>query len=430
MTTLRTGGNVQLPSEALSIHVRAAVSGADVDASAFLLRGDGKIREDLDFVFYNQPRSARGELTFSKPSAEEVVFEFDPAAAPPDVERIALAVAVDGTETLADATRLEVEVPGVVTYAPERSARRALILAELYRRGEGWKLRAVGQGFDGGLGPLAQSFGVELADEPAEAPLEDASKTRLEKRLVDLEKRAPELVSLVKQVQVSLEKKQVRHDRAKVALCLDISASMDSLYKSGKIDLLLKRVMALGYRFDDDGAIDVFLFGARAHTYGEVDVETYSRFVRTMLDQFRLEAGTRYGEAMKRILAHYEDDLRAKKRPVYVMFVTDGNTADEAVTEAKLRESSALPIFWQFMAIGKKPSGQKKRGFFSRLVGAGFDFLERLDDLEGRTLDNSDFFLVEDPAEPSDEEMFDLMMTEYPSWLEAAASRGLLGSSA
>jgi len=42
----------------------------------------------------------------------------------------------------------------------DSSVETAMIFGELYRAGAEWKFRAVGQGFKGGLGPLARSFGV------------------------------------------------------------------------------------------------------------------------------------------------------------------------------------------------------------------------------------------------------------------------------
>ena len=40
------------------------------------------------------------------------------------------------------------------------SVETAMIFGELYRAGSEWKFRAVGQGYKGGLGPLARSYGV------------------------------------------------------------------------------------------------------------------------------------------------------------------------------------------------------------------------------------------------------------------------------
>lgn len=437
MKELTTGANTVVePSLVARVQWSpASIGGHEVDASAFLLTGDGRVRSDADFIFYNQPRSTGGEVEVTGDSGDQR-FAIDLGRLPAEIQKVALAVTIHGAASFSDAQSMSLEIQGAARYAPPVGSmgESALILAELYRRNDQWKVRAVGQGFEGGLGPLARHFGVEVADDdPGEAtPAAGASTAsapantsgvRLEKKLVDLQKKAPELVDLVKKVQVTLEKKGVKRDRAKVALCLDISGSMSGLFRRGKIDTLVKRVMALGYRFDDDGEIDVFLFGAKAHEYGSVGAANYRTFVSSMLSEYDLEAGTYYGKAMGLVREFYAKDLQTKKIPVYVMFVTDGNTMDKERTEREVKESSHDPIFWQFMAIGKKP---KKKGFFARLVGTGFEFLEKLDDMEGRAVDNADFFLLEDPAEPTDEEMFELLMNEYPGWLKAVVDKRIL----
>ena len=123
----------------------------------------------------------------------------------------------------------------------------------------------VGQADLGGLAPLARSFGIEVADEPAPAAAAPnfTPPVSLAKKLVNLEKRDPSLVSLVKKVGVSLEKSRLAVPRARVALCLDISGSMDKLYRTGKIDALVRRILALGLNFDDDGAIESIEVEAR-----------------------------------------------------------------------------------------------------------------------------------------------------------------------
>ena len=44
----------------------------------------------------------------------------------------------------------------------DSSTETAMIFGELYKNNNEWKFRAVGQGFAGGLGPLASSFGVAV----------------------------------------------------------------------------------------------------------------------------------------------------------------------------------------------------------------------------------------------------------------------------
>jgi hypothetical protein len=383
--------------------------------------------------FYGQPSVGAGAVTLEGASGGETRFRVDLSRVPADVDKILFTATIHENRAsfarLAEVTLEAGEVRGRVPCAGMTET--ALILAELYRRPDAWKLRVVGQGFNGDLAALATHLGVEVdqgstpaptappveAKSPASnpAPPPSASGIRLEKRLVNLEKKDPELLSLVKKVSVSLEKKRLLTDRAKVALCLDISGSMSSLYKAGKIDTLVRRVMALGYRFDDDGEIDVFLFGASVHEWGPIGVDDYRTFVRDMQRRHPLEGGTRYGAAIERIRKFYARN-NPEGLPVYVMFVTDGGTEDKAKTERELRAASAEPLFWQFMAIGAT-------GFFS---GPRFEFLEKLDELTGRTVDNADFFQVSDPAAPSDEEMFELMMGEYPDWLKAAQAACVL----
>ena len=44
----------------------------------------------------------------------------------------------------------------------DSSTETAMVFGELYRHNGEWKFRAVGQGFAGGLGPLAASYGVAV----------------------------------------------------------------------------------------------------------------------------------------------------------------------------------------------------------------------------------------------------------------------------
>jgi len=76
------------------------------------------------------------------------------------------------------------------------------------------------------------------------------------------------------------------------------------------------------------------------------------------------------------------------------------------------------------MAIGDPPG--EKKGFFSRLLSPDFSFLSHLDTMEDRLIDNANFFLVRDPAEPADEQLYEWMMAEYPQWLQKARNQGRL----
>ena len=100
----------------------------------------------------------------------------------------------------------------------------------------------------------------------------------LEKReanRVRLLKESDVFVQLDKKVEIALEKAGLRAHAARVSLCLDISASMGSLFRSGKIQSLIERLLTLAVRFDDDGAIDVFTFGSEAHVEDPVTLDNF-----------------------------------------------------------------------------------------------------------------------------------------------------------
>jgi stress response protein SCP2 len=448
-TVLQRGANTSLAGASTS-KVLVALgwgqlpAGFEVDASTFLLKSDSKVRGDADMIFYNNPRNAENSVealtnAAAAGGADAQVFELDLAQMPQTIEKVAFTVTIDQAKARGQSFgQLTSAYARVVDPAAKAELARfelplagtseaALVFAEVYRRNGVWKFRAVGQGFNGGLAPLAQSYGIDVADDapaaanraPAAAPTRNSRLVNLEKKLISLERKDPQLVSLTKNAAVSLEKKGLLEHQAKVALCLDISGSMSHLYSSGAVAALVQRVLALALRFDDDGDIDVFLFGKDPYEYGAVDAGSYRDFVPNMRGRYALEGGTYYGKAVKMIREHYAGDASFGHLPVYVMFVTDGDTMDNAVTEKQLKEASREAIFWQFMAIG-----EKKRGLFGS--GASFPFLEKLDNLKGLAVDNANFFQVESPTAPSDEEMYDLLMDEYPDWLKAARKKGIL----
>ena len=455
-TTMAKGANLPVAAPRVRVTLGWA-SAADADASALLLTSSGRVRSDADFVFYNQPASPDGAVRHVGKTASgggtQDVLEVDLTALPAAVERVVLAASVDGT-TFGQVPGLHLllhDAAGGAELArfdiADARTETAFVFGELYLRGGQWKFRAVGQGYDSGLGGLATDFGISVGDPapaaPAPVPAAPAVSLKKQKQL-SLEKRvateAPHLVSLVKRAAVSLEKRGLGEHTARVALCLDISGSMHGLYRAGKIQQLAERILALGLRFDDDGAVDVFLFGRDGHQDGTLDLGNVSGYTEQMLRRHPLEGSTSYGKAMRLIRRHYfgSDAPRSAPHrdavPVYVMFVTDGSTFDEDVTRDQIRSSSFEPLFWQFMAIGesKRPVGTARRGgLFGGRASAQrgeFAFLEELDDMPGRHVDNADFFSVADPASIGDDELFDLLMTEYPGWIRSARTSGLLPS--
>ena len=440
--------------------VTLELSGLQADLACFGLDEAGKLSDDRYFVFFNQPSSPEGAIVATGDlSSGKGSFQIDLGKLPPSIKKLTFTAALDngtlsslsgGFLSLSDSSgeKARFEFRGA-----DFGAEKAVMVAEVYFK-EFWRFSAVGQGFNGGLKALLEHFGGEAMEEtpatpavrpqtsgtpPSSAPIPTAAApsaptsqiSLIKQKRIDLDKKlereSPGLVSLVKKAQVSLEKKGLLEHRAKVALCLDISGSMGGLYQSGKIQRLSEKVLALGTRFDDDFAIDIFLFGQSAHEAGSMSPDNFKNFIPGLLRQYPLEGGTAYGSAMQMIRRFYFGRGGRVELPTYVLFLTDGEPHDKDLARRMVQESSSEAIFWQFVGIGKSNKGtQKKKGFFASLFSSDFSFLEELDDLGGRALDNSNFFSVEDPEGIPDEELYDLMLNEYAGWVTQARSKGMI----
>ncbi len=188
--SLQKGGNVNLSKEApgmkkmlvgLGWNIRATDGDAfDLDGSVFLLGAGGKVRSDADFVFYNQAKSSDGSVVHSGDNRtgegegddEAVTIELDKV--PADVEKIAVCVTIHDAEAkrqnfgmVASAYVRCVDAVSNVEVArydlsEDASVETAMIFGEIYRHNGEWKFKAMGQGFKGGLGPMAKNFGVNV----------------------------------------------------------------------------------------------------------------------------------------------------------------------------------------------------------------------------------------------------------------------------
>ncbi|WP_461029499.1 TerD family protein, partial [Streptomyces sparsus] len=172
------GSNIQVHAAAVRAVLRWADEPGtpDVDASALLLGGDSRVRSDEDFVFYNQPRHPSGLVRHlaktREPEGLADTVEADLTALDDGVERVLLSASADGGTfgQVAGGLRLllcdaaDGEPLALFDIEPETGAETALICGELYRRGGGWKFRALGQGYTSGLVGLATEFGVSVDD--------------------------------------------------------------------------------------------------------------------------------------------------------------------------------------------------------------------------------------------------------------------------
>lgn len=183
------GSNVPLDIAAVRAVVRWTPGQGvpDVDASALLLGPDGRVRGDEDFVFYNQPRHPSGtvRLLGKKRSADGFTdtVQTDLTAVEAAVSRVLLVASADDVPfervqglriSLYDAAVEGGEPLAYFDVKPETGRETALICGELYRRGDGWKFRALGEGYTNGLEGLAADYGIMVEDEGTEPSADPA----------------------------------------------------------------------------------------------------------------------------------------------------------------------------------------------------------------------------------------------------------------
>ncbi|MGI5323608.1 TerD family protein [Actinomadura nitritigenes] len=141
----------------------------EVDVVAFALDEDGQVSGDEDFVFYNAAETPDGavRLVADGPAEQQVVVDL--AALPEAVRTVTVAAAIDGDATFGELGAVELVVGPddaerafVQATLDAGTSERTMLLAELYRRGDVWRLRVVGQGHGAGLARLARGFGVAV----------------------------------------------------------------------------------------------------------------------------------------------------------------------------------------------------------------------------------------------------------------------------
>ena len=188
--SLSKGGNVNLSKEAPGLNkivvglgwdARATDGAAfDLDASAFLVKLDGKVRTDSDFCFYNNKVVAGGAVqhagdnTTGAGEGDDETIKVELSKIPADLDKVVFAVTIHEAEirkqNFGQVNHAYIRVVNeeggqeLARYdlSEDASIETSMIFGEIYRIGADWKFKAVGQGFAGGLGPLASSFGVSV----------------------------------------------------------------------------------------------------------------------------------------------------------------------------------------------------------------------------------------------------------------------------
>jgi len=190
VVSLSKGGNVSISKTAPGLTIALVGLGwderstdgtdFDLDASALVLGSDGKVLSNQHFVFFNNQRSPEGSVEHSGDNltgagdGDDEVIKVSLSLLPPAADKIVFPVTIYEADVrrqnfgqvrsafirvVDSATNDE-----IVRYdlTEDFSTETALVFGELYRLGDEWKFRAVGQGFTSGLVGIATEYGVSI----------------------------------------------------------------------------------------------------------------------------------------------------------------------------------------------------------------------------------------------------------------------------
>jgi stress response protein SCP2 len=453
MPDLTRGANAPVAGTSLEVAVAGARQGA-VDLMIFQLGSAGKVRSDADFIFFNQPTSPEGAVRLT--AADRI--SLDLVGVPAAVESLAVAVSLDDSVpgSLATIPGLGVTVsgPGDQHSAPAAglTTERAAVLVEIYRRNGAWKVRNVSAGWTEGLSGLAKEHGVSVDDEPAAAPVAlagpppgvsapgnfaptpasgpppaaqppaaappppaadgvrsvpgEAALSLVKRQTLDLRKREVAKVLLTKGAQ---------NERARIVLVLDKTGSMSDEYASGIVHRVVERMVPVAIQLDDDGSLECYLYAVKFAKLPDIRIEYLERWMADFIHMSGTHQGINYRE-----IGGYNDEipimneiissLEGQVGPTLVLFFTDGGFSKKKEITNLMKKASKFPAFWQFVGIGNN----------------NFGVLNNLDEMSGRVVDNVGFFPVTDIDRIDDAELYRRLLSEFPDWLRAARSAGVL----
>lgn len=392
----------------------------DVDISSFGVGQNDKLFNDDYMTFYNQIKTPKSEVQYSQQGNLNLfTFDLNKIDVVQTPRFVICATVANDQATMQniqiDLVNQQGEVLAIYQLnASDFSQEKAVMLTEIYFKNDLWRIAAIGQGFNGGLSALVRHFGAEVAEDIA-LPMPTLSKLDLKKKVIldKIEQAAPHLLDLTKKSLISLEKSNLLNVKARVALVLDYSGSMSQQYKSGEVQHVLDRIMPLALNFDDDGSFECWAFAEKALRLNDVHLENLNNYIASEQGGYKKwNAGAGYNNepAVLEEVLHYFIKESPSNLPVYIVFISDGGVSEARKIKKILQEASSQPIFWQFVGIG----------------GRNYGVLEKLDIMEGRVVDNCNFFKIDNIESISESMLYDFLLREFPIWLTEAKNKNIV----
>lgn len=414
------------------------VNGNEIDICCFGIDKDEKLSDDRYFIFYNQLESPEKAITKDNGSN---TFHIDLQRLPNTIKKIIIAVSIDGNMTMKDLgnsslllLKNNIKIAEYKFDGKYYSSEKSIVLSEIYIKDSIWRMGIVASGFNGGLGDILRRYGGEeiFEDEntnqaeitninnnqsnntvnylPTQEDIDKKvylkKKEKVEKLILE---KAPKLIDLTKKVAITLEKKKIENVVASVVVVLDRSGSMNWQYQNGDVQRAMEKLLPIALMFDDDKELDTWVFAGTAKNLSKITLDNISEYVENEASGWRWwNVGYTNNEpyVMKKII----DQYKKSKLPVYVIFISDGGIYKERAIKKLMISSSCYPIFWQFVGIG----------------GMDYGILEELDEMEGRLVDNANFFSIDNINSLSDENLYDKLLNEFPIWIREAKAKNIL----
>ena len=403
----------------------------EIDISSFGIAPNDKLFHDDYMTFYNQPQTPKGEVQYQlQGNMHSFAFDLNKIDTARTSRFVICATLSNEQSQIHNIQSILVELcnqqgqvlASYLLNGSNFSQEKAVMLTEIYFKSDAWRIAAIGQGFNGGLKALVEHFGGEVEESAAAAPSTVNPSTSNIPSTIDLKKKvvldkiqnaAPHLVDITKKSLISLEKNNLLDVKARVALVLDYSGSMHQQYIKGDVQKVLDRIMPLAVNFDDDGSFECWAFAEKSLRLSDVTLNNLENFVNT--DQGghpKWKAGARYNNepAVLEAVIQYFTQENPSHLPVYVVFVSDGGVSESKKIKNILKNASSFPIFWQFVGIS----------------GRNYGVLEQLDTMDGRVVDNCNFFEMSNIQSMPEAQLYDALLQEFPLWLKEAKNKNII----
>lgn len=188
--SLSKGGNISLSKEAPGLTDvivglgwdSRVTDGAefDLDASVFIVGENDKVLNDGSFVFYNNTKSPcgnvehQGDNRTGEGEGDDEKINVNLAGLSAEAKKLVFAVTIHDAEArkqnFGQVSKAYIRVINKkdnteiarFDLSEDASVETAMVFGELYNHSGEWKFKAIGQGFAGGLAPLAQTYGINL----------------------------------------------------------------------------------------------------------------------------------------------------------------------------------------------------------------------------------------------------------------------------